>query len=59
MEKINTSFKTFALTVIYAFGAIGGVLCTALTGYWFIALGVASVAAMAFPFVRKQWTDGE
>jgi hypothetical protein len=55
MDKNNTSFKTFALTVIYAFGAIGGVLCTALTGYWFIALGVAAVAAMAFPFIRKQW----
>ena len=52
------NFLFFVLAVVWAFGAIGGVLCLALTGYWPIALGVAAVAAMAFPYVRKHFDDG-
>ena len=36
------NFLFFVLAVVWAFGAIGGVLCLALTGYWPIALGVAA-----------------
>lgn len=52
------NFLFFALAIVWAFGAIGGVLCLLLTGYWHIALGVAAVAAMAFPYVRKHFDDG-
>lgn len=52
------NFLFFVLAVVWAFGAIGGILCLALTGYWPIALGVAAVAAMAFPYVRKHFDDG-
>ncbi|MBO7682733.1 MAG: hypothetical protein J6T17_08305 [Clostridia bacterium] len=46
------------LAILWAFGSIGGVLCLLLTGYWHIALGVAAVAAMAFPYVRKHFDNG-
>ncbi len=52
------NFLFFVLAILWAFGSIGGVLCLLLTGYWHIALGVAAVAAMAFPYVRKHFDDG-
>lgn len=55
MENNRTSFRTFALSVVYGFGAIGGVVYPLVTGYWYIALGVAAVAAMAFPFIKSKW----
>ena len=52
------NFLFFVLAILWAFGSIGGVLCLLLTGYWHIALGVAAVAAMAFPYVRKHFDNG-
>ena len=45
-------FSFFCL-VAYGVGAIGGFGYSAWGGSWFIAICVAALAAMAFPFAKK------
>ena len=44
---------SFFCLVAYGIGAIGGFCSSAFGGSWFIAICVAALAAMAFPFAKK------
>lgn len=53
---MNKIYDFFA-AVAYVLGTIGGVAYLLYYRQWFIAVAVAVVAAMAFPFVRDRVKD--
>lgn len=57
MREFFTKVKDFAITAAYGLGTIGGVgFC--ISGHsWPCAIGVAVLAVLAFPEVRKTFKD--
>ena len=54
-ENTVEGFKTWAMTVLYGFGALGSFLYPLVTGQYLIAAGALIVAVMAFPFIKSYW----
>ena len=52
MEKYK-GFIYFALICLYILGAIGGIGYACYNHAYLIAVGVAAVAAMAFPYINE------
>ena len=52
MEKYK-GFIYFALICLYILGAIGGIGYACYNHAYLIAVGVAVVAAMAFPYINE------
>lgn len=50
-------FLSFFCLVAYVVGAIGGFGFAAWGGSWFVAICVAVLAAMAFPFAKERFKD--
>lgn len=51
MEKYK-GFIYFALICLYVLGTIGGIGYACYNHAYLIAVGVAAVAAMAFPYIK-------
>ena len=51
MEKYK-GFICFALICLYILGTIGGIGYACYNHAYLIAVGVAAVAAMAFPYIK-------
>lgn len=49
--------KKFVYSVAYALGTIGGIGVCLAGHYWVIAAGVAGLAVIAFPEIKKVFAD--
>ena len=54
MEKYK-GFIYFALICLYLLGTIGGIGYACYNHAYLIAIGVAAVAAMAFPYIKGKF----
>lgn len=49
--------KRLCITALYALGLIGGLGWTLYNHAWLIAAGVAALGVLAFPTLKKVWSD--
>ena len=54
MEKYK-GFICFLLICLYVLGTIGGIGFACYNHAYLIAVGVAAVAAMAFPYIKEKF----
>jgi len=59
MKDTATKIWHFVQICAWIVGAIGGTAIALTSGYWFVGICIAAVAAMAVPHINKFFKDGD